>query len=690
MVRLFDSLYIRIGFAITVILVTAVALSGYGISVQIERQLHEQILDKAGFTAQSIEQALTPLLDGQNLGQTQKLIETIGAYRFIHKICLLDRQYDVIASSDLFSIGKQKKIPIVRDVFEKGILHKTSDTDDYFYSAYPVRSRFYLSKSETDISHVLYIELKKDFQYQIMSTLKRSLFFMIMLLLVVNTVSGLFFVYMMIMRPLGQFRDTLGQAAKVDYEKGIVIQRRDELGRIMQYFNHMINLLSQRNRNLAQSRERLNLALDAGEAGLWDWNILTGEITYNERLAAMLGYDAGHVQNNIGFWAGLMHPDDKERAWRFFVDHFKNRSDTHQIEYRMKCRDNSWRWVLSTGRVILWGDNGKAARAIGTHVDIQNKKEIERELKEYRNHLETIVRKRTDELEQVQDELLNRAIDSGRAQLSAMILHNIGNAVTPVSVQLELLEKKSIANTARYIDKCFKELMDHKDHFADYVTKNSRGVSLAELMVNLIEHLHTHQGETETIIKKISLSMKYMSDVLSIQGTYAASGRDGIKETINLNTVIDDAMKMMSTGLEKYQIRVEKKFDRKLPGIVIEKNKLVQVLVNIIKNSREAIEENKTRQDHCIEIVTLKKNSKARIEIKDTGCGITEKQLEQIFEFGVSSKGSSGFGLYYCKNFVEINKGELTIDSPGKNMGTMVTLEFPVPDKINQKAKHGY
>lgn len=114
----------------------------------------------------------------------------------------------------------------------------------------------------------------------------------------------------------------------------------------------------------------------------------------------------------------------------------------------------------------------------------------------------------------------------------------------------------------------------------------------------------------------------------------------------------------------------------KNPHLLIEKNKLLQALVNLIKNSCDAIDENLENKNHQIRIRTFKEKGRIGLTISDTGCGVEKDRLKTVFKFGTSSKGSSGFGLYYCKTFIEANNGILAFDSKGKNQGAEVCLEF--------------
>ena len=102
----------------------------------------------------------------------------------------------------------------------------------------------------------------------------------------------------------------------------------------------------------------------------------------------------------------------------------------------------------------------------------------------------------------------------------------------------------------------------------------------------------------------------------------------------------------------------------------------MQVLVNIITNSYESIDELKSKKEKVITFRSFSENDQIGLVITDNGIGIDPKFIDQIFDFGKSSKGSSGFGLHYSNIFVEGNNGTMSISSPGKGKGATVRIVF--------------
>ena len=317
----------------------------------------------------------------------------------------------------------------------------------------------------------------------------------------------------------------------------------------------------------------------------------------------------------------------------------------------------------------------KKWNAIGILRDITERKKTEAELAEHRENLEALVRKRTKELEEAQKELLDKAMDAGRAQLSAMVLHNIGNAVTPLGVNLERLGKSKRKQLSYYLRQCYEDLIAHKQDFTTYVNAHPRGIKVAEYMGRLIDDLENEQKKAAGILGNATTAIEYVSEVLSLQRSYAPGSQE-IREKVRLNQLVKDALKIQKATISANNIHVVEKLAPELPLFSIEKNKLMQVVINFIKNSCDAIGENQEIGDHRITISTVFEDHKISLMIADTGCGVDADNLKGIFEFGISTKGSSGFGLYYCKSFVEANNGVLTLTSLGRNQGAKVTMAF--------------
>ena len=132
---------------------------------------------------------------------------------------------------------------------------------------------------------------------------------------------------------------------------------------------------------LRATNERLDLALGAGDLGIWDWEIGPDQVVFNEQWARMLGYTLADLEPTMRAWQKLIHPDDKARLRNSMVAHLKGESPAYEEEVRMRSRSGDWHWILSKGKVVVRDAGGRALRATGTHLDITLRKEAEEALR---------------------------------------------------------------------------------------------------------------------------------------------------------------------------------------------------------------------------------------------------------------------------------------------------------------------
>ncbi len=125
---------------------------------------------------------------------------------------------------------------------------------------------------------------------------------------------------------------------------------------------------------LRENQQRLELALKGGDLGLWDINFKTQSMSINERYAEMLGYFSGEIQPIHDTFFDLMHPEDRARTREGMIAHANGQMPFYDVEYRLKCKRGDWKWVLSRGQVVERDENGKPVRAVGTHLDITERK----------------------------------------------------------------------------------------------------------------------------------------------------------------------------------------------------------------------------------------------------------------------------------------------------------------------------
>ncbi len=129
-----------------------------------------------------------------------------------------------------------------------------------------------------------------------------------------------------------------------------------------------------------ESEARWRYAIEGSGDGLWDWDMSSGKVFYSQRWKSMLGFADGDLRGHIDEWGELVHPEDKERVLQAVAAHLDGRTPEFVQEYRIRCKDGSWRWLLARGKAMPAAPGGGEMRMIGTNADITARKEAEAQI----------------------------------------------------------------------------------------------------------------------------------------------------------------------------------------------------------------------------------------------------------------------------------------------------------------------
>jgi diguanylate cyclase (GGDEF)-like protein/PAS domain S-box-containing protein len=129
---------------------------------------------------------------------------------------------------------------------------------------------------------------------------------------------------------------------------------------------------------LEKSQERLELALDASQLALWDWNLVTDEVLHT-RTKSIFGLEDAQIYDVLSDLRPLLHPDDLPVLRHAMIEHMKQRTDGYAVEYRVKHADGHWVWIIDRGRAVERDSDGRVLRMLGTRRDISSRKQQEEE-----------------------------------------------------------------------------------------------------------------------------------------------------------------------------------------------------------------------------------------------------------------------------------------------------------------------
>ncbi len=129
-------------------------------------------------------------------------------------------------------------------------------------------------------------------------------------------------------------------------------------------------------------------AIEGSGDGVWDWDIQTDAVKYSSRWKEMLGYAENDILPTEQEWVNRIHPDDQPYVEGMLQAYMTGKTSTYAVEYRLRCKDGSYKWILARGTVVSHDEDGKPLRMIGTHTDISARKQAEEALRQSRKDLQ--------------------------------------------------------------------------------------------------------------------------------------------------------------------------------------------------------------------------------------------------------------------------------------------------------------
>ena len=162
------------------------------------------------------------------------------------------------------------------------------------------------------------------------------------------------------------------------------------------------------------TKESQSAVLEIVSDGIWDWDANSGYVYRNPAWYLMLGYDLNSFANTVFTWENIIHPDDYARVMEHFDRYITHKSDAYKIQYRCRTSNDDYVWVEDKGLVVEWNEDNTVARMIGAHRDINTEKLLEEKNKLEKLSLQALIDVRTDELNQVNEELRQKMLEVER------------------------------------------------------------------------------------------------------------------------------------------------------------------------------------------------------------------------------------------------------------------------------------
>ncbi len=487
--------------------------------------------------------------------------------------------------------------------------------------------------------------------------------------------------------------------------------------RLFDMAQHTIALQHEIQEKLEKSHETLRLALSTGHMAVWDWDLATSKITLSDGLESLYGLP-GNPADTVEELLAYIHPDDLPRFLRKVETAIEEKGSYH-VEYRIVRPDKSTHWIHSQGRVLK-DKNGQPNRIIGIGMDITDRKTAEEAVRENEKKFYLIFETALDSIV-----LLDNKMRIADANPSASILFTrtthelIGKKFTDLLLpdektnfkkQWQSLMKKGELNgeisirktnsktrsieynaTARYVrDRHLFVIRDISDRREE---ENRRehllGIASHELRTPLASikaytHILTRLAQKKSatdpiqylskIDEKADILAKIINDLLDV-ARIKQEKFELVYEIVDFDTLVKNTIQDLQLAIPTHKIIRKGKTKTDL---IVDKNRIVQVLSNLIKNASKYSPEG---TDISIESTRLDK--KVTVTVTDQGTGIPKSDQTKIFNLyyrgkpAKHSEPSLGVGLFIASEIIKQHGGTLSIQSK-VGLGSTFTITLPV------------
>ena len=393
--------------------------------------------------------------------------------------------------------------------------------------------------------------------------------------------------------------------------------------------------------------DRLAVAANTANLGLWDVDLRTGDSWHNDRCWTMLGYEPHEVPRGRDHWLSMLHPDDLAPT----IALMRQRSDVagdFRAEYRMRAKDGSWRWIHCCGRTDTGARNNEK-RMAGVHLDVTERKEAEMRLHS------------AERLESV-------------GKLAAGVAHEIN---TPVQF---------VSDSIYFVRDGLYELLALIERLRSIATRDQCNVNSVAALSAHLPYL------VENLPKALERSLdglKRVSEIVSSMRELAHPDRLEMSD-IDVNHVIRNAL-VVARSEYKYVAEIETDLTP-LPPIRCHAGELNQVILNLVVNASHAIAEavGGSERKGTIKVSSRVDGDAVLISICDTGVGIPENIRHRIFEpfFTTKEVGrGTGQGLAISHNIiVKRHGGSIDFEST-LGQGTVFHVRLPCDSRNGRSSE---
>ena len=485
--------------------------------------------------------------------------------------------------------------------------------------------------------------------------------------------------------PIAQLSEVAASIASGrDYSIRAVKRGEDELGRLIDGFNHMLSQIQQRDAELQRAQEQLERRVHErtrelqqeiaerkkSEAALQDSEERFSSafeyaaigialvapdgrwLKVNRALCAMIGYTESELLSNT--FQDITHPDDLVADLEFVRQILAGEIRTYQMEKRYFHKDGHTVSILLSVSLVRDAE-GQPLHFISQIQDISDRKQAEMELA------------------QTHDQLLDASRLRGMAEVATNVLHNVGNVLNSVNVSATLVSENIQSSEISGLAQAVALMHEHQADLAAFLSEDARGRQLPAYLEQLSEYLHSNQKASIAELKLLQKNVDHIKEIVAMQQTYA--GASALIDAVDIRDLVEESLRLKAGK----DIEVVRELGD-VPLVHIDKRKVLQILVNLVGNARDACDES-GRADKRLTLRVAGTDNRFTVAVADNGVGIPVENLKMIFNHGFTTKKAGhGFGLHSAALAAREMGGSLRVESDGIGRGATFTLELPLAD----------
>ncbi|MGA2191567.1 MAG: ATP-binding protein [Steroidobacteraceae bacterium] len=400
---------------------------------------------------------------------------------------------------------------------------------------------------------------------------------------------------------------------------------------------------------------RFSVATRAARAGVYELKRDGLDLWWSDSMHELYAQSPGTFRPTIASWLELIHPDDRQSAEAAITIAMRDHSQLRS-QYRILRPDGSVCHIASLAAVVT--DSVDASpRLVGIDLDITERVEADE-----REH-------------KLQQQLRDASRHAGMAEIATNVLHNIGNVLNSVNISATLVSDRVKNPRAAGLGKVAALLQQHAADLAAFISADERGKHLPVYLSQLSEQLVLDQRVTLQEIDLLRKNIDHIKEIVVMQQSY--SKLVGVPERLAVASLVDDALRMNTGAFSRHGVSVKCEFED-VPEIFAEKHKILQILINLLRNAKYACEAS-DRADKQVVISIANQPGGVRIAVADNGIGILPDHMTRIFSHGFTTKKDGhGFGLHSGALAARDMGGALRVDSAGLGFGATFTLDLPL------------